>query len=207
MSKYVGAIDQGTTSRRASSFSIVRARSSPLDQKEHEQISPRPGWVEHDPAEIWRNTQTVIAAPWRRRVEPRRSRQRRRHQPARDDRHLESPHRRGAAQCAGLDGHAHRRPRRANSTADGGQDRLRAKTGLPLATYFSGLKLRWLLDHAPGARKSAEGGDVLFGTMDSWIAWNLTGGVTGRQAHHRRHQRLAHPADESRNVSTGIRTS
>jgi glycerol kinase len=64
-------------------------------------------------------------------------------------------------------------------TKDGGQDLLRARTGLPLATYFSGLKLRWLLDQVPGAQKRAEAGDVLFGTMDSWIAWNLTGGVDG----------------------------
>ena len=63
--------------------------------------------------------------------------------------------------------------------ANGGQDRYRAKTGLPLATYFSGLKIRWILDHVEGARTCAEAGDLLFGTIDTFIIWNLTGGVHG----------------------------
>ncbi len=67
----------------------------------------------------------------------------------------------------------------ARYTKEGGADRLRAKTGLPISTYFSGLKLRWILDNVPGAREKAEAGDALFGTIDTWLVWNLTGGTDG----------------------------
>ncbi len=178
MSKYVGAIDQGTTSTRFIIFDRQGEIVS-MDQKEHEQIYPRAGWVEHDPAEIWRNTQTVIRGAlakkglspadivsvgvtnqrettviWNRRTG-------------------QAPHN----ALVWMDTRTDDLVR--EFTRDGGQDRLRAKTGLPLATYFSGLKLRWLLDRTPGAQKDAEAGDLLFGTMDAWIAWNLTGGVNG----------------------------
>ncbi len=79
---------------------------------------------------------------------------------------------------------------------DGGQDRLRAKVGLPLATYFSGPKVKWILDNVPGARAKAEAGDLLFGNIDTWCIWNLTGGVQRRRARHRRDQRQPHHADE-----------
>ena len=178
MTRYVGAIDQGTTSSRFIVFdrsgNIVASR-----QHEHAQIYPRPGQVEHDPAEIWRNVQAVMRealdggglAPsdllaigltnqrettviWDRRTgEPL-------HnalvwQDTRNDRLV------------------------AEFARDGGRDRFRARTGLPLASYFSGLKLRWLLDHVPGAQERGQAGDVLFGTIDTWLVWNLTGGPDG----------------------------
>jgi glycerol kinase len=178
MGKYVGAIDQGTTSTRFIIFDRQGEIVS-IDQREHEQIYPKAGWVEHNPEEIWRNTQTVIHGAlakadldpvdissvgvtnqrettviWNRRT--------------------------GEALHNALVWMDTRTDDLVREFADdGGQDRLRAKTGLPLATYFSGLKLRWLLDHVPGARDGAGAGDVLFGTMDAWIAWNLTGGVNG----------------------------
>ncbi len=82
---------------------------------------------------------------------------------------------------------------------DGGPDRFRAKTGLPLATYFSALKIRWLLDHVPGARQQAEAGEVLFGNIDTFLLWHLDGGA----AHHRLHQRQPHAVDEPARRSTG----
>ncbi|MEQ1724526.1 MAG: glycerol kinase GlpK [Sphingopyxis sp.] len=178
MTQYVGAIDQGTTSSRFIIFDHAGAIIA-VDQKEHEQIMPRPGWVEHDGQEIWRNTQSVIAGAlakaglstadlaavgitnqretsvvWNRKTG-------------------EPIHNALVWMDTRTDGLV------AKFAADGGQDRLRAKTGLPLATYFSGLKLRWLLDAVPGAQAAAEAGDLLFGNMDTWLAWNLTGGVNG----------------------------
>ena len=178
MSKYVGAIDQGTTSTRFILFDRQGEIVS-LDQKEHEQITPRAGWVEHDPAEIWRNTQTVIRGALAKKclspadlVSVGVTNQR--------ETTVIWNRRTGEALHNALVWMDTRTDDLVREfTKDGGQDRLRAKTGLPLATYFSGLKLRWLLDHAPGAQKDAEAGDVLFGTMDTWIAWNLTGGVKG----------------------------
>lgn len=178
MSKYVGAIDQGTTSTRFILFDRQGEIVS-LDQKEHEQITPRAGWIEHDPAEIWRNTQTVIRGALAKKglspadlVSVGVANQR--------ETTVIWNRRTGEALHNALVWMDTRTDDLVREfTKDGGQDRLRAKTGLPLATYFPGLKLRWLLDHAPGAQKDAEAGDVLFGTMDTWIAWNLTGGVKG----------------------------
>ena len=177
MPKYVGAIDQGTTSTRFLVFDRGGAIIA-IAQNEHAQIFPRPGWVEHDAAEIWRNTQAVIAealaqaslAPadlaavgianqretsllWTRAGA--------------------TPHN----AVVWMDTRTHALV--AELASDGGPDRLRKRTGLPLATYFSGLKLRWLLDHLPAGQKAAEAGDLLFGTIDSWLLWNLTGGVEG----------------------------
>jgi len=171
---FVGAIDQGTTSTRFIVFDRDGEIVS-IDSMEHAQITPRPGWVEHDAAEIWRNTQAVISGALAK----------------------------GGLKTSDLDSVGLTNQRETTLVWDratgqplynalvwmdtrtehlvrqfaeeGGQDRLREKTGLPLATYFSGLKLRWLLDHVLGARKGAETGEILFGTMDSWIAWNLTG--------------------------------
>lgn len=174
MPKYVVAIDQGTTSTRCILFdhggNVVA-----VDQKEHEQIYPRPGWVEHDALEIWERTQRVIRGAF------------------------------DKAGCDVLDVAAigitnqrettlvweketgrpiynaivwqdTRTDEICNELAkDSGQDRLRAKTGLPLATYFSGPKIKWILDHVEGARERAERGELLFGNMDTWIIWNLTG--------------------------------
>ncbi len=182
MSKYVGAIDQGTTSSRFIIFDHAGAIIA-VDQKEHEQIMPKPGWVEHDAMEIWRNTQNVIAGAlakaglttanlaavgitnqretslvWNRKT--------------------------GVPIHNALVWMDTRTDQLvARYSADGGQDRLRGKTGLPLATYFSGLKLRWLLDAVPGAQAGAEAGDLLFGNMDTWLAWNLTGGPDAENGH------------------------
>jgi glycerol kinase len=178
MSKYVAAIDQGTTSTRCMIFThdgkVVAA-----DQREHEQIFPKPGWVEHNPAEIWERTQGVIinalekagatshdlaavgitnqretAVVWDRRT--------------------------GHAIYNAIVWQDTRTDQLVNMFAkDGGQDRFRQKVGLPLATYFSGPKIRWILDNVSGAREAAEGGHLAFGNIDTWIAWNLTGGVEG----------------------------
>jgi glycerol kinase len=176
MTKYVGAIDQGTTSTRFMVFNRSGAVVA-IDQREHTQIYPRPGWVEHDPLEIWTRCREVIrgalgkaglgaadlaavgvtnqretAVVWDRRTG----------QPI---------HNAIVWQDTRTDGLI------AELARAGGQDRFRSKVGLPLATYFSGPKIRWLLDNVPGAREKAAVGDLLFGTIDSWIIWNLTGGA------------------------------
>lgn len=182
MPKYVGAIDQGTTSTRFIIFDHA-GNVVAVDQKEHHQIYPKPGWVEHDALEIWERTQSVMRG-------------------AMDKAGVE------ASEIAALGVTNQRettvvweketgRPiynaivwqdtrtdsicaelaKDASTTlsANSGQDRFRAKTGLPLATYFSGPKIKWILDNVPGAREQAEKGELLFGNMDTWIIWNLTG--------------------------------
>ena len=178
MAELIGALDQGTTSTRF----IVFDRGGNIvtqAQKEHEQIYPQPGWVEHSPREIWQCTLGVIEAALRQSgLSP--------------------------SDLAGL-GITNQRETTvvwdrgtgdpvynalvwqdtrvseyvATLARDGGQGRFRAKTGLPLATYFSGLKIRWILDHVEGARARAERGDLLFGNIDSYLLWNLTGGPHG----------------------------
>ena len=175
MADYVGAIDQGTTSTRFIVFDhagtvIVEAR------KAHEQIFPRPGWVEHDPAEIWRNTEEVIATALANAgLAPRDLAAvgitNQRETTVLWDRLTGKPlHNALVWQDTRVDDLV------AALARDGGQDRFRTATGLPLASYFSGLKLRWLLDNVPGARAKAEAGEALFGTVDSWLVWRLTGG-------------------------------
>ncbi len=178
MAELLGALDQGTTSTRFMIFDrggIIVAQA----QKEHEQIYPQPGWVEHDPREIWQNTLEVM------------------------DRACKLAGL-GSKELACL-GIANQRETTvvwdrftgepvynalvwqdtrvgdyvAAFAREGGQDRFRAKTGLPLATYFSGLKIRWILDQVEGVRARAERGDLLFGNMDAFLLWNLTGGVQG----------------------------
>ena len=176
MPEYVGALDQGTTSTRFIVFNHSGAVVA-IDQREHEQIYPRPGWVEHDALEIWARCREVIggalakagltaldlaavgvtnqretAVVWNRRTG----------QPI---------HNAIVWQDTRTDAFI------AELARDGGQDRFRSRVGLPLATYFSGPKVRWLLDTVPGAREMAESGDLLFGTIDSWVIWNLTGGA------------------------------
>jgi len=178
MANYVGALDQGTTSNRFIIFdhsgNIVG-----LDQKEHEQIFPRPGWVEHDPVEIWQNTRDVIRGAlanaglagsdlaavgitnqrettvlW--------------------DKHTGKPFSNAVVwQCTRTDEICKQLMR------DHGQNRFRDKTGLPVATYFSGPKIKWILDNVAPARKAADKGEALFGTMETWIIWWLTGGPNG----------------------------
>ena len=178
MSKYVGAIDQGTTSSR---FMVFDQQGSvvAVAQREHEQIYPKPGWVEHDAAAIWRNTEAVIGeALARGGVKPGELAAvgitNQRETTVLWDRNTGTPlHNALVWQDT----------RTADLVAayarEGGHDRFRARTGLPLATYFSALKLRWLLDNVPGARAKAGTGDLLFGTIDTWILWNLTGGPAG----------------------------
>jgi glycerol kinase len=177
MARFVAAIDQGTTSTRC----IIFDQSGPVAtaQEEHRQIFPRSGWVEHDPLEIWRATQKLVARAidsagakpgdiaslgitnqrettvvWDRRT--------------------------GEPLCNAIVWQDTRtKPMCDELAKDGGIDRFRTNTGLPLATYFSGPKLRWILDNVPGARDSGCRGEALFGTIDSWLIWNLTGGKNG----------------------------
>jgi glycerol kinase len=178
MAKYAAALDQGTTSTRAMIFDHG-GRVVAVAQKEHEQIYPKPGWVEHDPKEVWARSQEVLD---------------------------EALAQAGASgdDISGL-GITNQRETTVvwdrntgepvmnaivwqdtrtdklvdEFSADGGQDRFREQVGLPLATYFSGPKARWILDNVDGARAKAEAGDLLFGNMDTWCIWNLTGGTNG----------------------------
>jgi glycerol kinase len=178
VARYVAAIDQGTTSTRCMVFdhggSVVA-----VEQKEHEQIFPRAGWVEHDPLEIWERTQEVV------------------------DGALQQ----GGVQAADVAAVGITNQRETALVWDrttgkpvynavvwqdtrtdrivtelgreGGPDRFRPTVGLPLATYFSGPKVMWILENVDGARERAEAGDLLFGNIDTWLVWNMTGGVDG----------------------------
>ena len=174
MTRYIGAIDQGTTSTRFIVFDRT-GEAITIAQREHRQIFPEPGWVEHDPLEIWDNTRAVIAEAlavgelvagdlaavgitnqrettllW--------------------DRASGVPAYNALVwQDTRVD------PLVAEFARAGGQDQFRALTGLPLASYFSALKLRWLMDNVPDMRRRAEAGELLFGTIDTWLMWNLTG--------------------------------
>ncbi len=175
MSKYVAAIDQGTTSTRCILFNR-QGNIVSVGQKEHEQIYHKPGWVEHNPDEIWKNTLEVIALA-----------------------RIKASAAVGDVAAVGITNQRettvvwNRRTGKPYHNAlvwqdtrsgalvakyekEGGIDRFRAITGLPLATYFSGLKLKWLLDNVEGLRADAEKGDALFGNMDTFLIWNLTGG-------------------------------
>ena len=178
MASYIGAIDQGTTSSRFIVFDRSGAIVA-LAQKEHEQIYPQPGWVEHNSEQIWHCTESVI-------------------QEAMQTRSLLA----GDLAAIGITNQRettvvwHRKtgrpiynaivwqdtrtaPMVAALAASGGQDRYRAKTGLPLTTYFSALKIQWILDEVAGTRALAEAGDLLFGNIDTFLIWNLTGGPHG----------------------------
>ncbi len=178
MAKYVGALDQGTTSNRFIIFDHS-GQIVAVEQKEHEQIFPQPGWVEHNPAEIWQNTRDVIRGAlekaglvgsdlaaigitnqrettviW--------------------DKNTGKPFTNAVVwQCTRTDEICKELMR------DHGQNRFRDKTGLPIATYFSGPKIKWILDNVPPARAAADKGQALFGTMETWIIWWLTGGPDG----------------------------
>ena len=178
MRGFVGAIDQGTTSTR---FLIFDRKGAIVGsaQKEHEQIYPKPGWVEHNATEIWRNTVSTMADALASAglsasdlVSVGVTNQR--------ETTLLWDRATGEPLGNAIVWQDTRTDRFVTELGkDGGQDRLRGKTGLPLATYFSGLKLRWLLENIPGARARAASGDALFGTIDSWLAWNMTGGPRG----------------------------
>jgi glycerol kinase len=172
--QYVAAIDQGTASSRCMVFDRS-ARIVSVAQKEHHQHFPRPGWVEHDPEEIWRNVVEVV-------------------QGALDNASMQPSdlvalgianqrestivweRDTGRPVHNAINWQDTRTDHLIRELAgDAGQDRFRERCGLPLATYFSGPKVRWLLDTVPGLRHRAEAGEVLFGTMDSWLIWKLTG--------------------------------
>jgi len=178
MANYVGALDQGTTSNRFIIFDH-NGKIMALDQKEHEQIFPQPGWVEHNPLEIWQNTQDVIRGAlakanltgaglaaigitnqrettivW--------------------DKSTGRPFTNAIVwQCTLTDNICKELSR------EQGQNRFRDKTGLPIATYFSGPKIKWILEHVTEAQTAADKGKALFGTMETWIIWWLTGGPDG----------------------------
>jgi len=178
MPDYVIAIDQGTTSTRAILFDRGGSIVS-VGQKEHAQIMPRPGWVEHDPREIWRNTQEVIGVALGRAGVTRHDVAavgitNQRETAVVWDRHTGEP---VSGAIVWQDTRTQEIIDRLAS--DGGIDRFKDIVGLPLATYFSGTKIAWILEHVEGARERAERGELLFGTTDSWLVWNLTGGTRG----------------------------
>jgi glycerol kinase len=174
MTRYVGAIDQGTTSSRFIVFDRSGATIA-MAQREHRQIFPQPGWVEHDPEEILFAVRAVIEEALRdasltvadlAAVGITNQRE----TTVLWDRRTGRPvHNALVWQDTRVD------PMVAEFARDGGQDRFRDRTGLPLASYFSALKLRWLLDHVPGARQSARDGHLAFGTIDAWLMWHLCG--------------------------------
>jgi glycerol kinase len=174
--KYIAAIDQGTTSTRCMVFNHAGAVVV-IDQKEHEQIYPKPGWVEHDPREIWTRTTEVVRGALEKGSLSKENIAaigitNQRETTLVWDRHSGEP------VYNAVVWQDTRTDKICNALAEeGGQDRFRARVGLPLATYFAGPKIKWILDHVEGARERAEKGDLLFGTIDTWVVWNLTGGV------------------------------
>ena len=178
MPQFVGSVDQGTTSTRFILFDHL-GEVRGCAQMEHAQVFPQPGWVEHDPMEIWRNTLTVIARCLSQAGAK-----------SSDLAAIGITNQRETTVLwdarSGLPLHnaivwqdTRTEALVTQFGAEGGKDRFRAQTGLPLASYFSALKLKWLLDTIPNARAAAERGDALFGTIDSWLLWNLTGGTHG----------------------------
>ncbi len=177
MADYIGAIDQGTTSTRFIVFDRA-GRIVSSAQEEHEQIYPQPGWVEHDAEEIWRRTESVIAKVMRDgRFAPS-------HLAAigitnqRETTVVWNKKTGKPIHNAIVWQDTRVAPEVAEFSKSGGQDRYRAKTGLPLATYFSGLKIRSILENVSGARAQAEAGDLICGTVDSFLIWKLTGGTS-----------------------------
>ncbi|MEV5381023.1 glycerol kinase [Streptosporangium nondiastaticum] len=175
---FIAAIDQGTTSSRCIVFDRD-GRIVSVDQKEHEQIFPKPGWVEHDAKEIWANVQEVVAGAVEKAgitaadVKAIGITNQRETTLLWDKNTGEPVYNAIVWQDTRTDALCKELGRNV------GQDRFRRETGLPLASYFSGPKVRWLLDNVEGLRERAEAGDILFGTMDSWVIWNLTGGADG----------------------------
>ncbi|UTM47280.1 glycerol kinase GlpK [Glutamicibacter mysorens] len=176
--KFVIAIDQGTTSSRAIVFTHAGEVHS-VGQKEHEQIFPAAGWVEHDPAEIWTNVREVIGQALSKANLTRHDIEvvgitNQRETTVVWDKNT------GEAVYNAIVWQDTRTQDIVDELAgDGGLERYKQTVGLPLATYFSGTKIKWILDNVEGARERAEAGDLLFGTTDSWVLWNLTGGVDG----------------------------
>ncbi len=176
--EYIAALDQGTTGTRCILFDHS-GKPVIWSYEEHRQIYPRPGWVEHDPLEIWEKTQKVIRQTLTQGNIPNGciaavGITNQRETTVVWDRHTGQP----------LTNAIVWQDTRTKEICDtlaleGGQDRFRSKVGLPLATYFAGPKLAWLLQNVSAVRQAAERGDALFGTIDSWIIWWLTGGPRG----------------------------
>jgi len=176
--KYIAAIDQGTTSTRCMLFDH-KGNVIVVDQKEHKQIYPKPGWVEHDPIEIWERTCEVLIGALKK------------VNLTKDNIAAIgiTNQRETTLVCDKITGKPihnaivwqdTRTDTICNKLAQsGGQDRFRDKVGLPLATYFSGPKIKWMLDHIDGFREKAQYGNLLFGNIDSWLVWKLTGGIKG----------------------------
>ncbi|MCW2289108.1 glycerol kinase GlpK [Leucobacter luti] len=178
MSQYVIAIDQGTTSSRAIIFDRLGTIIS-VGQKEHEQIMPQAGWVEHDASEIWQNVQEVIGIALGRADLTR-------HDIAaigitnQRETTVVWNRKTGKPIYNAIVWQDTRTQDIVDRlAADGGIDRFKEVVGLPLATYFSGTKIAWILENVEGARAAADAGDLLFGTTDAWVLWNLTGGAEG----------------------------
>jgi glycerol kinase len=176
MPRFIAAIDQGTTSSRCLLFDAAGLPVASA-QKEHRQVYPQPGWVEHDPAEIWRNTQEVVVSAIERvgakpgdiagvgitnQRETIVAWDRETGQPLHNAIVWQDTRTKDLCDELGR---------------DGGQDRFRDLVGLPLATYFSGPKIRWLLENVPNVKQAASSGRLALGTIDSWLVWNLTNGV------------------------------
>jgi len=177
MADYIVAIDQGTTSTRAIVFDHAGSIVS-TGQKEHEQIFPRAGWVEHDPSEIWDNTREVIGQALSRADITR-------HDVAavgitnQRETAVVWDKNTGKPVYNAIVWQDTRTQAIVDKLADGDTDRYKSIVGLPLATYFAGTKIMWILENVEGAREKAEAGDLLFGTTDTWVLWNLTGGTDG----------------------------
>src|SRR5215208_3778025 len=198
MAKYAAALDQGTTSSRCMIFDHG-GQVVAVAQKEHEQIYPKPGWVEHDANEIWERTQSVIRAALQKgNIDPK------------DIAAVGITNQRETAvvwdKTTGkpiynaIVWQDTRTDTIINQFAkEGGQDRFRAKVGLPLATYFSGPEVKWILDNVDGVRAAAERGDAIFGNNDTWVIWWLTGGPDGG-AH------VTDPTNASRTMLMDLKT-
>jgi glycerol kinase len=174
MSKYIASIDQGTTSTRCILFN-QQGDIIAVQQKEHQQIYPQPGWVEHDALEIWQRTVDVIHGVLNQTsvtstdVAAIGITNQRETTLVWDKATGEPVYNAIVWQDTRTDFICKK------LALTGGQDRFRAKTGLPLTTYFSGPKIKWILDNVPGTRQRAEKGQLLFGNLDTWVIWNLTG--------------------------------
>jgi len=175
MAQYIGALDLGTTSNRFIIFDH-QGQIVGLDQKEHAQIFPKPGWVEHDPMEIWKNSISVMRNALQKSgvagsdIHAIGITNQRETTIVWDRKTGEPLYNAIVWQCTRTDEICNQLMKA------GGQDRFRAKTGLPVATYFSGPKIKWILDNVPAARQAADDGNAYFGTVESWLVWWLTGG-------------------------------
>ena len=175
--KYILAIDQGTTSSRAIIFNHSGQIVS-VGQKEHEQIFPRAGWVEHDPMEVWGAVREVVAEAL-----AKASLNKENIQAVGVTNQRETAvvwnRETGEPVYNAIVWQDTRTNKIIEELGGGDQDKYKDRVGLPLATYFSGPKVKWILDNVEGAREAAEAGKLVFGNMDTWVIWNLTGGVDG----------------------------